>query len=52
MRILLVNPPRFNSIPVIREERCEVTERYSVLPPYSLLQIAAMARAEGHEVEL
>lgn len=52
MRVLLVNPPRFNGIPVIREERCEITERYSVLPPYSLLQIASMLRTDGHEVEL
>ena len=52
MKILLVNPPRFHGIPVIREERCEITERYSVLPPYSLLQIAAILRSEGHEVNL
>jgi anaerobic magnesium-protoporphyrin IX monomethyl ester cyclase len=52
MRVLLVNPPRFNGIPVIREERCEITERYSVLPPYSLLQIASILMTEGHEVEL
>ncbi|GAH83477.1 unnamed protein product, partial [marine sediment metagenome] len=52
MRILLVNPPRFRGIPVIREERCEITELYSVLPPYSLLQIAALLRKEGHQVSL
>ncbi|GAI29513.1 unnamed protein product, partial [marine sediment metagenome] len=52
MRILLVNPPRFQGIPVIREERCEITERYSVLPPYSLLQIAALLRQGGHQVSL
>ena len=52
MRILLVNPPRFNGIPVIREERCETTERYSVLPPYSLLQMASMLRTGGHEAQL
>lgn len=50
MRILLVNPPRFNGIPVIREERCEITERYSVLPPYSLLQIGGLLK--NHEVTL
>jgi radical SAM superfamily enzyme YgiQ (UPF0313 family) len=50
--VLLVNPPRFQNIPVIREERCEITERYSVLPPYSLLQIAALLRKEGHQVLL
>ena len=48
----MVNPPRFHGIPVIREERCEITERYSVLPPYSLLQIASILRSEGHEIQL
>ena len=52
MKILLVNPPRYFGIPVIREERCEITERYSVLPPYSLLQLASLLRADGHEVRL
>jgi len=52
MRTLLVNPPRFDGIPVIREERCEITERYSVLEPYSLLQIAGILREQGHEVRL
>jgi anaerobic magnesium-protoporphyrin IX monomethyl ester cyclase len=52
MRILLVNPPRFDGLPVIREERCEITERYSVLEPYSLLQLAAVLRLEKHEVGL
>lgn len=52
VRILLVNPPRFQGIPVIREERCEITERYSVLPPYSLLQVAGVLRKHGHEVSL
>ncbi|HUL40026.1 MAG TPA: radical SAM protein [Methanomassiliicoccales archaeon] len=52
MRILLVNPPRFEGIPVIREERCEITERYSILEPYSLLQMGSLLRAKGHQVEL
>lgn len=52
MKVLLVNPPRFQGIPVIREERCEVTERYSILEPYSLLQIGALLRRQGHEVAL
>jgi anaerobic magnesium-protoporphyrin IX monomethyl ester cyclase len=52
LKVLLVNPPRFEGIPVIREERCEITERYSVLPPYSLLQIASILRNNGHKVEL
>lgn len=52
MRVLLVNPPRFEGIPVIREERCEITERASILEPYSLLQIGALLRQQGHEVGL
>jgi anaerobic magnesium-protoporphyrin IX monomethyl ester cyclase len=52
LRVLLVNPPRFHGIPVIREERCEITERYSILPPYSLLQIGSILRNEGFEVQL
>ena len=49
---MIVNPPRFRGVPVIREERCEVTERYSVIPPYSLLQIASILTGEGHSVQL
>lgn len=52
VKALLVNPPRLEGLPVIREERCEITERYSVLPPYSLLQIAALLREGGHEVRV
>jgi len=53
MRILLINPPRWKGIPVIREERCEIIERYSILPPYSLMQIAALLKDGGrYEVSL
>ncbi|MBA3045797.1 MAG: radical SAM protein [Euryarchaeota archaeon] len=52
MKIMLVNPPRFEGLPVIREERCEITERYSVLEPYSLLQLAAILRDRGHNIAL
>lgn len=52
MKVLLVNPPRFEGLSVIREERCEITERYSVLEPYSLLQIGALLRKDGHDVRL
>ena len=48
MRIAIVNPPRYKGIPVIREDRCEITEKSSVLPPYSLLQIASFLRERGH----
>jgi len=52
MKVLLVNPPRFNKINVTREERCEIIDENSVLPPYSLLQIASLLRNRGHEVSL
>lgn len=52
MKVLLVNPPKFKNIPVIREDRCEIIERNSVLPPYSLLQIASLLRKNGHIVDL
>jgi len=52
MKVMLVNPPRYKGLPVIREERCEITERYSLLEPYSLLQLAAILRAVGHSVAL
>jgi anaerobic magnesium-protoporphyrin IX monomethyl ester cyclase len=52
MKVLLINPPRFEGVAVIREERCEVTERYSILEPYSLLQLGALLRNAGHQVSL
>ncbi len=52
MKVLLVNPPRFQGSSVVREERCEVPERYSVLEPYSLLQLGALLREKGHQVSL
>ncbi|MDL5502399.1 MAG: hypothetical protein QSU88_04200, partial [Candidatus Methanoperedens sp.] len=52
MKVLLVNPPRFKKMSVIREERCEIIEKNSVLPPYSLLQIASLLRGQGHKVNL
>ena len=52
MNVAIVNPPRFDGDSVVREERCEVVERYSVLEPYSLLQLASLLLAEGHRVRL
>ena len=52
MKVALVNPPRFDGDSVVREERCEVRERYSVLEPYSLLQLAAILRESGHSVRM
>ncbi len=52
MKVLLVNPPRYHGIHVIREDRCEITERENLFPPYSLAQIAAVLREQNHEVAL
>jgi len=52
MKILLINPPRFYGMSVIREERCERVEGFSVLEPYSLLQLGAILRNNGHSVKL
>src|SRR3972149_5987708 len=52
MKVLLVNPPRFNGIPVVREDRGEITERDSNIPPYSYLQLAGMRQRAGCEVDL
>ena len=52
MNVLLINPPRFKGIPVIREDRCEIVERNSILPPYSLAQLASVLRINNHDVTL
>jgi anaerobic magnesium-protoporphyrin IX monomethyl ester cyclase len=52
MRVVLINPPRVNGIPVVREDRCEITDRSSVIPPCSLLEIAGILRGNGHDVRL
>jgi len=52
MKVLLVNPPKIDGLSVIREDRCEITERVTTLPPYSLLQMAAILRNKGHSVNL
>ena len=53
MKVLFVNPPRFlEKIPVTREDRCEVTDRYSVVPPYSLACMASILRERKYEVSI
>jgi radical SAM superfamily enzyme YgiQ (UPF0313 family) len=52
MEVVLVNPPRYKGIYVIREDRCEITERENLFPPYSLAQIAAVLREQGYGVTL
>ena len=52
MKVLLVNPPRFNGISVIREDRCENADRDCVHPPTSLVYIAGILREKGYDVRL
>jgi len=52
MRIVFVNPPRYDGLSVIREDRCEIVNRYLVSPPYSLIQIASVLREKGQEVQV
>ena len=49
MRVCLINPPRVQGFPVVREERFEHRDIGSVYPPLSLLYCAAVVRREGHE---
>ena len=51
MKILFVNPPRYNGLPVIREDRCEIVNRYLVTPPSSLIQMASVLREHDEEVD-
>jgi hypothetical protein len=52
MKVCLVNPPRFNGLSVVREDRCENVDADLVHPPTSLVYIAGVLRAEGFDVSL
>ena len=52
MKVLLINPPRLNGIPVIREDRCENMDIDCVHPPTSLIYITGILREKGYEVAL
>ena len=51
-KVLVVNPPRFHGIPVIREDRCENADRDCVQTPTSLVYITGILRSLGHTVRL
>lgn len=51
MNILVINLPRYKSIPVTREERCELIIKSRVDTPATLLIIASLLRDEGHKIE-
>jgi anaerobic magnesium-protoporphyrin IX monomethyl ester cyclase len=50
MKILLVNPPRFNGRPVVREDRCETTVE-NVATPMGLVILAGILEKK-HQVAL
>jgi len=50
MKVLFVNPPHCDGLPVIRKDTCEIVNRYLVNPPCSLMQIASVLHEEGKEV--
>lgn len=51
MKILIINPPRYKSIPVMREERCEYISKSEVNTPATLLIIASMLREKGYKID-
>lgn len=51
MKVLLINPPRVNGYPVVREEKFEHKDIGSVYPPLNLLTLAAMLEKK-HDVSL
>jgi len=51
MKVLLVNPPRFNGMPVGREDRCENTIP-NVITPHGFVYLAGLLLKETHNVEL
>src|SRR5438552_2215021 len=51
-KVLVVNPPRFKGMPVIREDRCENVDVDCVQTPTSLVYIAGILKEQGHEVRI
>ncbi|MFC1711405.1 B12-binding domain-containing radical SAM protein [Patescibacteria group bacterium] len=52
MKILLINPPRVDGYPVVREERFEHKDVGSIYPPLSLLMTASYLEENGYQVKL
>jgi len=53
LKIMLINPPRVQGFPVVREERFEHKDIGSVYPPLSLLYTAAvLERHSEYDVKL
>ncbi len=52
MKILVINPPRVNNYPVVREERYEHKDMGAVYPPLNLLYTTAVLRKENFDVSI
>ncbi len=50
MKILLVNPPRFEGMTICRITRCENIVRESVITPFDLLIMSNIFKDRGHKV--
>jgi len=51
VKILLVNPPRFNGLPVAREDRCESTIP-NIITPHGLVYLATILLEQNQDVRL
>ena len=51
MKILLINPPRFNGHPMVREMRCAGLSTVSIYPPIELAYLAGVLR-KNSEVKI
>jgi anaerobic magnesium-protoporphyrin IX monomethyl ester cyclase len=52
LKVLLINPPRVQNLPVVREERYEHRDVGSVYPPLSILEGTASLRQAGFDVKI
>ena len=51
MRILIINPPRYDNSSVTREQRCELIMNYRVDTPATLLIIASLLREKNYQIK-
>ena len=50
MKVMLINPPKYEGLSVSREDRCETTIP-NILPPMGLVYLASILE-NGHDVQL
>lgn len=50
MKVMIINPPRVEGVPVVRTERFEHRDVGAIYPPINCLYLAAILEKEGHEV--